>query len=101
MYFEKTSLKTINDLYNCLNLYLVTSRVEGGPAAITECAISKTPIISRDVGLAREFLHPNSIANDNLINNARSDISYAYEKTKSISIPNGMEKFKEMFLYEN
>jgi glycosyltransferase involved in cell wall biosynthesis len=101
MYFERTSLKIINDLYNCLNLYLVTSRVEGGPAAITECAISKTPIISRDVGLAREFLHANSIANDNLTTNAKPDTSYAYEKTKHISIPNGMEKFKEMFLYEN
>jgi glycosyltransferase involved in cell wall biosynthesis len=101
MYFERSSLKIINDLYNCLNLYLVTSRVEGGPAAITECAISKTPIISRDVGLAREFLHANSISNDNLTTNAKPDTSYAYEKTKRISIPNGMEKFKEMFLYEN
>jgi glycosyltransferase involved in cell wall biosynthesis len=101
MYFERTSSEIINDLYNCLNLYLVTSRVEGGPGAITECAISKTPIISRDVGLASEFLHPSSIANDDLITNAKPNTSYAYEKTKHISIPSGMEKFKEMFFYEN
>ena len=40
-------------------------------------------------------------ANDNLTTNAKPDTSYAYEKTKRISIPKGMEKFKEMFLYEN
>ena len=43
----------------------------------------------------------NSIANDNLTTNAKPDTSYAYEKTKRISIPNGMKRINEMFLYEN
>ena len=40
-YFEMTSFKTLNELYNILDLYMVTSRVEGGPQAILECAIQK------------------------------------------------------------
>ena len=42
----------LNELYNILDLYLVTSRIEGGPQAILECAIIKTPIMSTDVGVA-------------------------------------------------
>ena len=29
--------------------------VEGGPQAITECGITKTPIISTNVGMASKF----------------------------------------------
>ena len=30
--------KTLNELMNCLDLYIVASRVEGGPRAINECS---------------------------------------------------------------
>ena len=45
----------LNELYNCLDLYVVASRVEGGPQAIIECALSKTPIISTDMELPQNF----------------------------------------------
>ena len=32
-------------------------RIEGGPQAILECAITKTPIVSTNVGVAPEILH--------------------------------------------
>ena len=48
--------KTINDLYNILDLYIVSSRIEGGPQAIMEAAYTKTPIVSTDVGVASEIL---------------------------------------------
>ena len=54
-------LKVLNELYNILDLYIVTSRVEGGPQAILECAVSKTPIVSTDVGVASEILDSKSI----------------------------------------
>ena len=53
--------KILNELYNCLDLYIVTSRIEGGPQAILECGITKTPIISTDVGVASEILAKESI----------------------------------------
>ena len=51
----------LNELYNLLNLYIVSSRIEGGPQAIVECGLSKTPIISTDVGLAGEILSESSL----------------------------------------
>lgn len=44
-------------LYNCLDRYLVTSRVEGGPLAILECMATRTPIFSTPVGIC-EALSP-------------------------------------------
>ena len=35
-YFEMADLELLNNLYNILDLYLVTSRLEGGPQAILE-----------------------------------------------------------------
>ena len=37
-------LELLNNLYNILDLYLVTSRLEGGPQAILESAITKTQL---------------------------------------------------------
>ena len=45
-------MSKLNLLYNILDLYIVSSRLEGGPQAILECAISETPIISTNVGVA-------------------------------------------------
>ena len=60
-YFEMIGLNEINELYNCLDLYIVSSRVEGGPRAIVEAGITKTPIISTDVGIASELMPMESI----------------------------------------
>ena len=56
--------ETINCLYNLLDLYLVTSRIEGGPKAIIECAAAKCKIISTDVGQASDILAPKTIYSD-------------------------------------
>ena len=56
---------SLNELYNCLDLYIVSSRVEGGPQAILECGINKTQIISTDVGVASMILSPESIVKSN------------------------------------
>ena len=60
-YFEMITLHELNELYNCLDLYVVSSRVEGGPRAIVEAGITKTPIISTDVGIASDFMSRESI----------------------------------------
>jgi hypothetical protein len=49
---------TINKLYNLSDLYIVSSRSEGGPKAILESAFTKTMILSTNVGLAPDFLDP-------------------------------------------
>jgi len=96
-YFEMLNIKKINELYNMLNLYIVTSRVEGGPQAILECAITKTPIISTDVGVAKEILSKESIFSMENFRNAKPNVSEAYKNSQKYKIPNGFEEFRNMF----
>lgn len=56
--------ETINLLYNLIDIYVVSSRMEGGPKAIIECAAAKCKIISTDVGQARDILSPKCIYHD-------------------------------------
>lgn len=60
-YFSMVPLEVINELYNCLDLYVVSSKYEGGPRSIIECALTRTPIISTRVGIAPEFMDANSL----------------------------------------
>ncbi len=96
-YFELPDIGVINQLYNCLDLYIVAAREEGGPQSIVECASSKTPIISTDVGLASEILSDDSIfLNPASVSEASPNIEYAYSKVKDLWIDGGFEKFKNM-----
>lgn len=94
-YFELCDFETMNDLYNSIDLYVVSSRVEGGPQAIPECAITRTPIISRNVGLASEILSPESIDDD--LNKAMPNIDFAYDQVQKYTIQNHMQKFVDFF----
>ena len=49
----------IVNYYNALDLYIVSSREEGGPKAIVESMASGVPIVSTDVGMARDFITDN------------------------------------------
>lgn len=99
-YFEMCNQSILNDLYNCLDLYIVASRVEGGPRAINECSLNRTPIISTDVGIASLICHPDSIFDMNNIRNTvlncTTDINYNYEQAMKYSIENYMDKFNNM-----
>lgn len=102
-YFEMVDHKVINELYNILDIYLVTSRIEGGPQAIVECAVTKTPIMSTDVGIASEILSKESIIRLNNLESIKTNEEFAFEKVKDLILPHGMDKFRDMFkfVYEN
>tara|TARA_Y100000389_G_C17462160_1_gene522613 strand:- start:252 stop:1175 length:924 start_codon:yes stop_codon:yes gene_type:complete len=96
-YFEMVDFRKLNDLYNCLDLYIVASRIEGGPQSILETSLTRTPLISTDVGIAKEILHPRSIFNlDNFLE-AQPNIEYAFKNTKKLTIPSGFKDFIRMF----
>jgi len=95
-YFEMANFDKINQLYNVLDLYIVSSRIEGGPQAILEAGITKTPIISTDVGVASEILHKDSIYSDDYTT-AIPMIDHAYRNAKKYSIPAGFEDFITLF----
>lgn len=97
IYFEMTDFETLNELYNCLDLYIVSSRIEGGPQAILECGITKTPIISTQVGIAPEILPAKSIFDMTNYQDAKPDIEYVYSRSKKFTFKNGQEMFRKMF----
>jgi glycosyltransferase involved in cell wall biosynthesis len=94
-YFELPGFDVLNELYNCLDLYLVTARHEGGPQSIIECALSKTPIISTDVGCATAILSPDSIIGYS--NPAVPNVKHAYNSVQHLNIPRGFEPFVNFF----
>lgn len=96
-YLEMVSFETLNELYNLLNLYIVSSRYEGGPQSIIECSLNKTPIISTDVGIASQILSPESIFDMNNFKNSKPNVEFSYQNIKNLLIPEGFNKFNEMF----
>lgn len=64
IYEELPSFDRLNQLYNALDCYVVSSRYEGGPQAIVECASIGIPVVSRNVGVASEILHPECVGDD-------------------------------------
>jgi len=103
-YYENISMQEINELYNILDMYIVSSRLEGGPQAILESAITKTPIISTDVGIAPEVLSQESIFNDvKSFKKATPNVQHAFIKVQQYKIDHLMKKYNQMLLdiYEN
>ena len=98
VYLERCNFRELNELYNTLDLYIVASRVEGGPRAINECSLTRTPILSTDVGIARKLLHSKSIFDmDDIpsILNCETDVDYAETTAKKYTIKNYMQQFTE------
>ena len=96
VYNELVDITEINELYNCLDLYVVSSRVEGAPRSIVECGLAQTPIISTDVGIATLILDKASIydvTNCLSYTNAKPNVIFAYESTQKYVIENYMNEF--------
>jgi len=102
VYIEMCNLKVLNELYNCLDLYLVTSRVEGGPRAINETALTRTPLLTTNVGITGLICHPNSIIDEHNLENdiknikIKPDTEYNYSRAQTYTINNYMDKFNEL-----
>jgi glycosyltransferase involved in cell wall biosynthesis len=95
-YFEMVDLNKLNKLYNCLDLYIVASRVEGGPQAILECGITKTPIISTNVGIASEILHKESIFDMTNFLSAKPNVDFAFANTSKFTMQNSFLKYTNL-----
>lgn len=102
-YFNMIPVKEMNKLYQCLDLYIVASRYEGGPRSIIECAANKTPIISTNVGIAPDILSPESIFNiEDILDGEKykkinSNVEIAYTNAMNYKIPECFDKFNEIF----
>jgi glycosyltransferase involved in cell wall biosynthesis len=97
--FEKVDINKIRELYACCDLYVVSSRYEGGPQAIIEAAAMKIPIISTDVGIANQLLSNNCIVNihETSYNPTKIDVEYAFNKVQSLSLKKHGQVFVDLF----
>ena len=95
---------TLNKFYNAIDLYIVSSRVEGGPRAINECALTKTPIYSTKVGIYELLLNKESIFdmnNPETIKKCHSNISHNYENSQKYMIKNYIQIFTQQLIKDN
>ena len=79
-----------------MDLYVVGSRVEGGPRGINESCLTKTPLLSTDVGISSLLCYPESIFNRDKIDSileCETDIEYNYKKAFKYMIKNYMKSF--------
>jgi hypothetical protein len=87
-YFEMIPIQKLNELYNILDLYIVSSRFEGGPRSIIDCGLTKTPLISTNVGISNNILHKSSIFDQNNIltfRNAIPNTEIAYNNSLNLN----------------
>jgi len=83
------NLEIINLLYNLIDIYIVSSKSEGGPKQILESSLTKTLIFSTKVGFAPDIIHPELLFNDNHIQSVIKKIIKFYEN------PNEFNKYIE------
>lgn len=89
-YVERPPHDVVNDLYQCLDLYPVTARQEGGPQSLIECGLLGVPVVSRDVGIARQVLAPESISDD--VMNASPSVP----NVESWKLPMGYSGYRDL-----
>ena len=89
----------IKNMYASCNLYVVSSRYEGGPQAIIEAAAMRVPIISTDVGVASSILSKNCVydINKKIYYPTQEDIEKSYNNVLEYDINTHIEKYIELF----
>jgi hypothetical protein len=101
-YFELPKMEEVVKMYSATDLYVVGSRVEGGPQSILECAITETPIVSTDVGIARKFLSEYSIFNPfegkySTYLPEKSDIAHNLQKVQEVILAKQIPVYDTFF----
>lgn len=98
-YKEMAPLEKIQEMYGACDLYVVSSRFEGGPQAVLEAPSMNVPIISTPVGMATAVLTENclvDIENDMYFPN-KEDTDKNFENVKEYEIHNQLKKYEKMF----
>jgi glycosyltransferase involved in cell wall biosynthesis len=90
-YVELPSQEIVNELYQTLDIYPVTSRYEGGPQSLIECGLLKISCISRHVGLAEQVLPSDAIKDD--VFNATPTIPCV----DHLVVPVGYQSYRKLF----
>lgn len=98
-YYERSPLENIRKMYAACNLYVVSSRYEGGPQALLEASLMKIPIISTNMGMAKDVLSKNclvDITKDYYVPTEK-DIEVCYDKAIKFALKTHVNNY-EAFL---
>jgi len=98
-YFELADLDKLRQMYCALDLYIISSRHEGGPQSVLEASGMRIPAISTNVGMVPKILHKDCIFSD-LENNfypSISNIEHAYEQAIKFEIRLHKQNYIKMF----
>jgi glycosyltransferase involved in cell wall biosynthesis len=99
-YIELAERYVLKKMYSSLDLYVVSSRYEGGPQALLEASAMRVPIVSTDVGMATDVLCKNCIID---INNSEpyfpsnSDVNECYNGAHKYEIKEHINKYIKFF----
>ncbi len=110
IYLNTLSHIEINLFYNLIDLYVVSSRWEGGPKSVLESSATKCKIISSNAGLAEDILDKRCIYNhpleavDSILKDINSGylndtIDYNFKKTQEHSASSRGAKYKEVYAH--
>jgi len=98
-YIEFAPIEQLIDMYAACDLYIVSSRYEGGPQAIFEASAMKVPIISTRVGVAEEILCENCILDlkNQIYVPTKEDVNKNYQNVQKYDIINHKLNYLKMF----
>lgn len=99
--FEKTDIEKIRSLYAACDLYVVSSRYEGGPQAVIEAAAMKVPILSSDVGIATQVLSKSCITDFKSFKIPKQEVNYNYDNVQNLAIKKIGSHYLQMLFGEN
>lgn len=90
-YKKRPSQEILNELYQTLDIYPISARVEGGPQALIECGLLNVPVVSRKVGIANQVLPQFSISNN------LEDAVASVPDVQHMTLPQGYKPYRGFF----
>ena len=98
-YFEMSPVETIKKMYAACDLYVVSSRHEGGPQAIFEASAMRVPIVSNPVGISESVLTEECVFDitKNIYFPTSEDVINNFNKVKEYDIIKHKTKYLNFF----
>jgi|ETNvirnome_2_300_1030623.scaffolds.fasta_scaffold00125_17 glycosyltransferase involved in cell wall biosynthesis len=98
-YVEMAPYEKLKKMYAACDLYIVSSRYEGGPQAVLEAPAMKIPIISSNVGMASAVLNDNCIidVHNDMYCPTEEDVEECYKNALKYDIKKHVQKYIDFF----
>tara|TARA_R100000008_G_scaffold86477_1_gene79790 strand:- start:3135 stop:4058 length:924 start_codon:yes stop_codon:yes gene_type:complete len=98
-YIELAPMGQLRQMYAACDLYIVSSRYEGGPQAILEASAMGVPIVSRDVGMAKDVLSEKCVFDipQKIYYPTKEDVDFGITNSKNFELASIVGEYNDMF----